>query len=166
MDFSEFVTQRLDDLVRVARSLTADGAAADDLTQIALEKAYRAWGRMDGDPFPYVRRILVNSAYDSWRRKQRLKEVFGLKRDAPTRRVEDQPELAHDANARLDELMRCLTPKERAVVTLRYLSDLTETDTAHELGIPVGTVKSTHARALQKMRVSVTDQEGAGHAHR
>lgn len=42
MDFTGFVALRLTDLVKVARSLTADAAAADDLTQIALEKAYKS----------------------------------------------------------------------------------------------------------------------------
>lgn len=165
MDFSGFVALRLTDLVKVARSLTADASAADDLTQIALEKAFRTWHRIDGDPFPYVRRILVNSAYDAWRRRSRLKEVFGLTRDDAGTRVEDQPELAHDAARRIDDLMRPLSPRERAVITLRYLSDLTEADTARELGIAVGTVKSTHSRALEKMRVAEAALEGAGHGH-
>ncbi|MDO5676698.1 MAG: sigma-70 family RNA polymerase sigma factor [Propionibacteriaceae bacterium] len=165
MDFSGFVALRLGDLVKVARSLTADPSSADDLTQIALEKAYRSWGRIDGDPFPYVRRILVNSAYDAWRRKARLKEVFGLTREPTGTRVDEQPELAHDAARRLDDLMRPLAPRERAVITLRYLSDLTEADTARELGMALGTVKSTHANALKKMRVAEASLEGVGHGH-
>lgn len=165
MDFSGFVAQRLPDLVKVARSLTADPSAADDLTQIALEKAYRTWARINGDPFPYVRRILVNSAYDSWRRRARLKEVFGFTREQPVTAVAEQPELAHDSARRLDELMQPLSSRERAVITLRYLSDLTEADTARELGIAVGTVKSTHSRALEKMRVAEATLEGAGHGH-
>jgi DNA-directed RNA polymerase specialized sigma24 family protein len=45
-----------------------------------------------------------------------------------------------------------LSPRQRAVVVLRYFDDLTETATADALGIPVGTVKSTHAAALARLR--------------
>jgi RNA polymerase sigma factor (sigma-70 family) len=50
--------------------------------------------------------------------------------------------------------LRQLTRRERAVVVLRYFADLTEQDTAEELGVTVGTVKSTHSRALAKLRIS------------
>lgn len=165
MDFSTFVAERLGDLVKVARSLTADAAAADDLTQIALEKAFRTWSRIDGDPFPYVRRILVNAAYDSWRRRTRLKEVFGVTRESAVTRVDEQPSEAHEMQAHLDELMARLSPRERVVITLRYLSDLTEAQTAKELGMALGTVKGTHANALKKMRIAERSPEGVGHGH-
>ena len=62
----------------------------------------------------------------------------------------------HDVVQR-DSVMRSLrglTRRERAVVVLRYFLDLSEEATAAELGIAVGTVKSTNARALAKLRVS------------
>ncbi|GIF62086.1 hypothetical protein Ais01nite_01210 [Asanoa ishikariensis] len=74
----------------------------------------------------------------------------------------DPPERAayadHGADlATRDSVMRSLrglTHRERAVVVLRYFLDRTEKDTAAELGVSVGTVKSTNARALKKLRVS------------
>ena len=45
-----------------------------------------------------------------------------------------------------------LTRRERAVLTLRFYLDLTEVQIAKELGIAPGTVKSTVARALGKLR--------------
>jgi DNA-directed RNA polymerase specialized sigma24 family protein len=53
-----------------------------------------------------------------------------------------------------------LTPVERAVIALRYYNDLSEAEIAGELNMPAGTVKSTAARALRKLRV-VVDQGGA-----
>ncbi|RRD46467.1 SigE family RNA polymerase sigma factor [Tessaracoccus sp. OH4464_COT-324] len=156
-NFEEFVASNLNTLVRIARSLTGDADAADDLTQLALEKAYRSWAKVMllSDPLAYVRRILVNSAYDSWRRKKRFRELFGAKSDAadlPAQSRWGNPELSFDASAQLDELLRPLTERERAVITLRFLVDLSEAATADELGIAVGTVKSTTARALNRMR--------------
>ena len=56
--------------------------------------------------------------------------------------------------------MAPLTDKERAVVSLRFLLGLTEAETAHELGIAVGTVKSTASRALKRMRVAEHQRSG------
>ena len=46
-----------------------------------------------------------------------------------------------------------LTVKERAVIVMRYLFDLPEAAVARDLGVTVGTVKSTSSRALAKLRV-------------
>lgn len=164
--FSEFVATNLDVLVRIARSLTGSADAADDLAQTALEKAYRSWGQVMrmAEPLAYVRRILVNSAYDAWRRKERFRRIFGAQAD-----VDDPPAAAKwgrhqdtvDAMCRIDALLEPLTERERAVVTLRYLVGLTEAETAWELGVAVGTVKSTASRALRRIRVAHHEPIGA-----
>jgi DNA-binding CsgD family transcriptional regulator len=64
----------------------------------------------------------------------------------------------HHRIALLEDL-RKLSPRQRAVLVLRYLDDLTETDTAAALGISVGTVKA-HARdALATLRNQTSDVE-------
>ena len=45
-----------------------------------------------------------------------------------------------------------LTPRQRAVLVLRHFDDLTERETADILGVNVGTVKSTNASALARLR--------------
>jgi RNA polymerase sigma factor (sigma-70 family) len=47
-----------------------------------------------------------------------------------------------------------LSRRERAVVVLRYVEDLTERETAAVLGVAIGTVKSANARALDKLRAA------------
>lgn len=47
-----------------------------------------------------------------------------------------------------------LTARERAVILLRYQQDLTEAAAAQELGVAIGAIKSTTARALAKLRLS------------
>ena len=53
-----------------------------------------------------------------------------------------------------------LSPRQRAVVVLRYFEDLTESDTAAVLGCSVGSVKTHHARAMAQLRASrlLTDE--------
>ena len=52
-------------------------------------------------------------------------------------------------------LLAGLTELERKVMVLRYYFDLSEKDTADEIGVGVGTVKSTAARARAKIRESI-----------
>jgi RNA polymerase sigma factor (sigma-70 family) len=62
--------------------------------------------------------------------------------------------MAGDMAAR-DMVLRALarlTRRERTVLALRFYLDLTEFQIAHELGIAPGTVKSTVARGLSKLR--------------
>ena len=47
-----------------------------------------------------------------------------------------------------------LAPEHRAVIVMRYLFDLPEATVARDLGVTLGTVKSTSSRALAKLRVS------------
>ncbi|MDO5676696.1 MAG: SigE family RNA polymerase sigma factor [Propionibacteriaceae bacterium] len=159
-DFTAFADQRLPQLVRIARALTGSRDAADDLIQTALEKAYRSWRKVasqtQDQKFAYTRRILVNSAYDAWRRKNRHRAHWGQQVDGEDRPTEEHgPESLAVAAANVDALLAPLTPRERQVIVLRCLADLSEAETARELGIALGTVKSTAARALAKLRSSV-----------
>lgn len=155
-DFTLFVEAHLAYFVRIARGLTGERDGADDLTQASLEKAYLSWGRVmqAEDSVGYVRRIMVNTCYDTWRRKRRFRELFGVAdehADLPAATWGD-PTSAVECADSLDRLLAPLTPKERAVIVLRHCADLSEAATAAELGVPLGTVKSTSARALSKLR--------------
>jgi RNA polymerase sigma-70 factor (sigma-E family) len=153
--FEEFVAARSAALLRTAYLLTRDHGLAEDLLQTALTKAYLAWGRIDGDPEPYVRRILVNTYASWWRRKWRGEH--------PT---DELPETAHDPRGGAGEsgdlwdALGRLPRRQRAVVVLRFFEDLSETQVADLLGISVGTVKSQASKALAKLRIdpSLTDQ--------
>ena len=73
-DFTEFVAAASRRLLRGAYLITGDMAAAEDLLQTALERTYRRWTliRRRESPEAYVRRILVNSATDAWRRQRKI----------------------------------------------------------------------------------------------
>src|SRR3954447_5047860 len=80
--FDEFVRARTPALARTAYLLTGDTHLAEDLLQTALFKAARAWHRIEGDPEPYVRRILYHQNI-SWWRARRLREVSLGTNDVP-----------------------------------------------------------------------------------
>jgi RNA polymerase sigma-70 factor (sigma-E family) len=163
--FRTFMSQSAHRLYRVAYLLTYDAGQAEELTQHALVRTYAAWVRIvDGDGYAYARRVLVNLHSDWWRRWRR--------RERPTPLVPEQRTVGPDpadavvARASVARALQQLSRRERAVVVCRYYLDLTERQTADELGVALGTVKSANARALRKLRVDpqlapLTEQQGA-----
>jgi RNA polymerase sigma-70 factor (sigma-E family) len=154
--FDEFVTLRSSALLRTAFLLTHDHALAEDLLQTALTKAWFAWRRIDGNPEPYVRKILVNSYASAWRRK--------WNGERPTEVLPEHTAAAPDGDAAQDlwTAMERLPRRQRAVVVLRYFEDLTEAQTATVLDCSVGTVKSQTSKAFAKLRLdpALAVQEG------
>jgi RNA polymerase sigma-70 factor (sigma-E family) len=147
-DFEAFVAGHGRRLIHLAELLLGDRGAAEDLTQDVLARAYLRWDRVErDDPYAYVRRALINARIDRWRRRLPI-PVADL---GPDRVVADHAQGVADRE-HLFAALRLLTPRERGVIALRYYEDLTEAETADVLGVAIGTVKSTTARALAKLR--------------
>jgi RNA polymerase sigma-70 factor (sigma-E family) len=155
VSFEEFVRACSPRLFRTALLLAGqDRAAAEDLLQLALERAYRHWARVcrSGEPERYVQRILANASNDRWRRAARRPERL--------LRPSDADPLAQDQSGAVverDFLMRALAalpPRQRTVLVLRYFNDLSEAEIADALGCSVGTVKSQVSRGLARLRNS------------
>jgi RNA polymerase sigma-70 factor (sigma-E family) len=158
--FRAFVETNGAALLHAARLLTGDHHRGEDLVQTALTKLYLRWDRVDA-PLAYARKALVTAHIDSARRRW-----WG---ERPTETLPDAPTGADgtDGADERDELRRLLaglSPKERAVVVLRYYCDQSEQEAAATLSMPVGTVKSTCARALARLRVEVAAGTGGGEA--
>jgi RNA polymerase sigma-70 factor (sigma-E family) len=147
--FNEFVVSRSARLLRVAYLLTADWAAAEDLLQSSLVKAWSAWSRIDGDPEPYVRRILVNTHAGWWRRRWRG--------ELPSAELPESGDAGHadriDDRDALWQALRRLPTRQRTVLVLRYFENLAEAEIAEAMGCSLGTVKSQASKALAKLRL-------------
>src|SRR5215469_1562922 len=149
--FGEYVRARGSVLLRSALALTGGNRAdAEDLVQATLIKAYRSWDRISDLAAidTYVRRAMINTHISAWRR-QRVDEY-------PTDEIPDQPEADPADECDLQDAMQQaldrLPRQMRAAVMLRYYDDMTEPQVAAAMGITVGTVKSTVARAVGKLR--------------
>ena len=147
--FDEFVVSRSPALLRTAYLLVHDEGLAEDLVQTALTKSWFAWRRIDGDPEPYVRRVLATTSVSWWRRRW-TRELPAA--DLPERAAPEAAERSVDPQD-LWEAIGHLPRRQRAVVVLRYLEDHTAAETADLLGCSVGTVKSQCAKALAKLRL-------------
>lgn len=132
-------------LLRAAYLLTGDRHRAEDLVQDALLKVALRWTRLQqGNPTAYARRILVNDNASWWRRRREY--AVPEPQDAPVH--DDDPLVSLVVRRALSRL----TPRQRAVLVLRHLEDLSEREVAEALGVSVGTVKSQNAAALARLR--------------
>jgi RNA polymerase sigma-70 factor (sigma-E family) len=153
--YVEFVTAHQARLRRIAYAVCRDADRAEDVLQEALIKLYLSWSkvRRQGVEEAYARRIIVNADIDDrrrpWRRfrSARSDEQLALLPAARPLAPEDRSEL-------LDALHR-LPAMQRRTVVLRHLVGLGVEETAAELGIGVGTVKSHTSRALAALRVAL-----------
>ncbi len=149
--YEEFVRASTVPLLRVAWLLTGDHHAAQDLVQETHVRMASRWSRIvrdDADPMPYARTVLHRLHVDRWRwRSRRPERLTGA---VPERAAvdRDDPEL----RATLMTALATLTPRQRAVLVLRFLEDRTEVQTAEVLGCSVSTVKSQARHALGRLR--------------
>jgi RNA polymerase sigma-70 factor (sigma-E family) len=151
--FEEFAQARGPHLFRTALLLCGDWHLAEDLTQTTLAKLYASWSRVRQADHPeaYSRSVLLRT-YLSHRR---------LRRSSEQPAVEALPEPpagpGGDTALRLTLLtaLRSLPPRDRAVLVLRYWEDRSVEETAAELGLSPGAVRSQSHRALARLRTAL-----------
>ena len=138
------------DAWRAAYAVTGRRALADDVAADGFERAFAALDRFDERrPFaPWLHRIVANRALDVLRTERRLAyeeplEHADLRVDHPGG---DRGLLAAVAD---------LSPERRIAVVLRYGVGMTPKQIAGALDLPVGTVNSRLARALEELRESL-----------
>jgi RNA polymerase sigma-70 factor (sigma-E family) len=151
-------------LYRTAYLMLGDHQLAEDLVQTSLAKTYASWRKVK-DPAAapaYARVVLANTAASWFRRRS-------WRNEQPTETLPD-PSVEHDPSTRTAVVdgLATLTPKQRAVIVLRYYDDLSVREVAHALGISEGTVKSQTSHALARLRIALGDDiipstEGAHH---
>jgi RNA polymerase sigma-70 factor (sigma-E family) len=155
-EFTEYVAARRPGLVRLAYVLTGNWHTADDVVQTALARAYVAWPRIRsrGAEDAYVRQIILRAVVDESRRPWR-REASGFE-GFDTAATSDA-----DSDTRRDLIaaLKRLPEMQRRAVVLRHWWDLSVTETARDLNIPEGTVKSYTSRALNQLKSLMNERE-------
>lgn len=144
-----FVAARQQHLRRIAYAISGDWHRAEDLLQTALTKLYLAWPRLrreDGEE-AYVRTIIVRADIDEHRRPWRRERAGLPEADQPAA----EPFPVEERSA-LFEALQALPTMQRRVVVLRHWLGLSVAETADELQISQGTVKSHSSRGLDALR--------------
>jgi RNA polymerase sigma-70 factor (sigma-E family) len=146
--FTAWAVGRQQALFRTAYLLSGDRHRAEDLLQETMLKVAARWSRLrDGDPDAYARTILVRDNISWWRRLRR-ETVVATPPDRPSGDTSD----VSDRRIAVAKALDCLTPRQRAVLVLRYYDDLTEQQTAAALGVSLGTVKAHAHHGLARLR--------------
>lgn len=155
--FAEQVVPEIGVMLRVARSITGNGAEAEDLVQDALIRAYRGIDGFDGrHPRAWLLTIVRNTHINRHRRRRPSllddpdeREVESLLDPSPSG---EDTYLAATFDARVEASMAALGNHSRQVIELVDLAGLSYAEAADVLGIPIGTVMSRLHRARRRIR--------------
>jgi RNA polymerase sigma factor (sigma-70 family) len=127
---------------------------AQDLTQTTFIKVYLSWRRIKHeDPYRYCKQVLLRTYLDH----KRLKSSAEVRTDV----VPDRPAAADAAELRITLLdaLGHLSPRDRAIIVLRYWEDHSVQTVAELLGLSPGMVKMQSKRALASLRVLLGEDE-------
>lgn len=157
--YRDFFVARQRSLMRTAYAVLGSWPAAEDAVQTTFTQLYVHWPRIQpGAVDTYARRTVVHACFRMARQRGR---------EQVTDEVPDQ--LVPEPGPERLDLMRALaglSPRDRAVVALRFLDDLPVAEVARVLGLPEGTVKSRTARALDRLQaVLAAPQTTEGNSH-
>ena len=148
-EFSEFFTSRFDRARRTAYALCGNWVDAEEIAQHAFVRVYAKWPRIRSDSADgYLHTVVTRIFLDSKRRVRGREQSVA----EPPDRMSFDPD-AHDRQPLLTALQG-VPPKQRAVLVLRFVHDLSVEQTARILKCSTGTVKSQSARGLQTLRAA------------
>ena len=160
--FREHVEPEIEVLLRVALSITATSADAEDLVQETLLRAYKAIDRFDGR---YVRAwlltILRNTNASMHRRQRPItvddtellrssRPAFG--KGAHISASAEETFIDGELHPALDQAIRALDPRFQEALILVDVHDLSYAEAAAVIGCPPGTVMSRLSRARERLR--------------
>lgn len=164
--FNRLVQQETEHLLRLARRLLYDPEEARDLVQDALLRAYLSLDsfRWECSLKTWVTRILVNQGLKKIRRRKLTAKVTSwFKFGSPGRETPGswgpRPAATPEQEASLKEqvgllqqALEKLSPKQRAVLLLRYMEGMSVQEIADTMQIGPGTVKTHLVRAVRQIR--------------
>ena len=144
--FDEYFVARARAMRRVAYLVVGSWPDAEDVVQTAFVNVYRAWPRIDPSTRDaYVRKAVVNTAITVATRRRREVPVAAV-----TESTYSDPEKGNISE--LLHALRLLSPSQRAIISLRFLDDLSVAQVADALNVSEGTVKSQTSRGLAEIR--------------
>lgn len=147
-------------LRRFARTLTRNSHDADDLVQLAVERAlsrldqWRPDSRLDSWMFGIIR----NAWIDETRSRRRRDSVFAP--EEAGEHVADAASEAHIHRLSVEAALARLPGEQREVVALVLIEGLAYKEAAAVLDVPIGTVTSRLARGREALEALLGGREG------
>jgi RNA polymerase sigma factor (sigma-70 family) len=157
--YCDFFHARQRGYMRTSYAILGSWAAAEDATQTTFTQLYVHWPRIrPGGLDAYARRVLVNTC---------LTAVKSRKRELVVEQIPEasEPPPPYEQRLYLLDALRTLSPRDRAVLALRFLDDLPVAEVADVLRLPEGTVKSQTSRALERLQAVLATPQETHHDH-
>jgi RNA polymerase sigma factor (sigma-70 family) len=132
-------------------------SVADDLAAETFAVAFRSWEKLDPErPVrPWLYGIAANLVRHHWRKERRMFQAYARTGVDPVFAEDDEAVERADADTRARELAAVLAElrrDEREILLLHAWAELTDSEIAEALDLPVGTVKSRLSRVRDKLR--------------
>jgi RNA polymerase sigma-70 factor (ECF subfamily) len=169
--FERLVVAHQDRLYTIALRMLGDSRDAEEVTQDALVRAYRALGGYDAQRIlelqlrPWLTTIVLNACRNRTRRRGPLSQPLegDDERPGPAARLisNDRAGSPHDAAVHRESARRWaslvggLSPSYRAAIVLRHVDGLSYAEMSIVLGRPEGTLKAQVHRGLALLRVAL-----------
>jgi RNA polymerase sigma-70 factor (ECF subfamily) len=169
-EFSSWMVAEQKRIFLLCLRMLQDREEADSATQDAFLKAFqfmsKAGSKELDDPGKWITRIAINTCLDRlrsrkwqlWRRRPAPEdEAIILEMEPATEPAADDRVFAGQIQARLGRALDKLSPRQRAVFTLRHYENRSLDEIAELLGLDIGTVKMHLFRTIRKLRLELHD---------
>ena len=143
-----------DDVYAYVATLLRDPAAAEDITALAFERAYRkrrTFDRRRGEERAWLFGIARNAALDELRRRRRQAALLVDPEDVEATGAEEEADVALRRTAVRAALADC-SAREREIVALKFHAGLSNTELARVLGVSESNAGTLVYRVMQKLR--------------
>lgn len=151
----------------IALNSVADPAVAEEIVQDVFTQVWEKASTYDASVAKvstWLARITRNRAIDVLRRAESHREKISVSwQDVPQNNIPQSPGLEEETElARQQELVRAaletLSANEREVLAYAYFKGYSHSAIAEVLDMPLGTVKTRIRKALQKLRILLSQE--------
>lgn len=152
--FERLYRSSRDDLFAYVMTLLHDRAAAEDITALAFERAYRrrwTFDRRRGDERAWLFGIARNAALDELRRRARLARLAGDPVDPEGLSPADDDDVTLRRTAVRAALAQ-LPAREREIISLKFHAGMSNAELARILGVSESNAGTLLYRAMEKLR--------------
>jgi RNA polymerase sigma-70 factor (sigma-E family) len=159
-DFDELYRTQWWPMIRLAQGLVDDVSSAEDVVQDAFAGLCRSPGVLadPGAAVRYLRVSVVNGARSALRRRRTVRAWLGQVREDGHAPAADERSLRSAEQDAARRALAALPSRQREVLTLRFLADLSDSEIADATGMSAGNVRSAASRGMATLRTTLGGQ--------
>jgi len=144
-----------DDVYAYAMTLLRDPGAAEDVTALAFERAYRrrrTFDRRRGEERAWLFGIARNAALDELRRRRRVASILTEPAEDVTPAGDDDAAEVALRRTAVQNALAKLPAREREIVALKFHAGLSNAELARVLGVSESNAGTLLYRTMEKLR--------------